>query len=143
MHNKYIKKTRLKILLNYKIPHAIVIAILVLLAALQANSAETLSNNHLNSPDHINIPGLQDSVVFKGKIIDEKEKPIAGATISVKGTNKSVISNRDGLFTIAQINGSNTLIVKYVGFEAKEFKASEPYTVVTLKGLSTELVIPK
>lgn len=139
MHNKYIKKTRLKILLNYKIPHAIVIAILVLLAALQANSAETLSNNHLNSPDHINIPGLQDSVVFKGKIIDEKEKPIAGATISVKGTNKSVISNRDGLFTIAQINGSNTLIVKYVGFEAKEFKASEPYTVVTLKGLSTEL----
>ncbi len=139
MHNKYIKKTRLKILLNYKIPHAIVIAILVLLAALQANSAETLSNNHLNSPDHINIPGLRDSVVFKGKIIDEKEKPIAGATISLKGTNKSVISNRDGLFTITQINGSNTLIVKYVGFEAKEFKASEPYNVVTLKGLSTEL----
>ena len=65
MFNKYTKKTKSEILLNYKIPHYILIVIVILLAAIQANSAEKSIKNSLNSPTHTVIYGLPDSVFFK------------------------------------------------------------------------------
>ena len=57
---------------------------------------------------------------IKGKIIDEKGEPLTGATILVKGTKKSVVSNFDGNFTIEVPDSKSVLVVSYTGFITKE-----------------------
>jgi len=50
-----------------------------------------------------------------GIVLDEEKKPIAGATVLVKGTNRATTTNDDGKFSIAA-NGNNSLLVSFVGF---------------------------
>jgi TonB-linked SusC/RagA family outer membrane protein len=56
-----------------------------------------------------------------GKISDESTKtPVAAATISVKGTRKSVSSDGEGRFTLTLPAGKVTLVISSVGFATKE-----------------------
>lgn len=65
----------------------------------------------------------QDSLGFiTGSIIDEKRKPIEGATIQLismeNGTSKSLLSEKDGSFEISDIPfGLKKLVVSSVGFQ--------------------------
>src|SRR5947209_9225252 len=43
-------------------------------------------------------------------------QPIAGATVSAKMSNVSVISGNDGGFTLSVKNGEKEIVVSYVGF---------------------------
>jgi len=57
---------------------------------------------------------------FKAIIKNDKE-PLAGATITLKGTNKTAIADSRGLVSINNIPaGKQTLIISYVGYEEKE-----------------------
>jgi TonB-linked SusC/RagA family outer membrane protein len=56
---------------------------------------------------------------IKGKISSSAGGPVVAATVSVKGTNKSVVSDNNGNFTINAAIGS-TLQISSVGFAAKE-----------------------
>lgn len=55
-----------------------------------------------------------------GKIADEDGKPVAGATITVKGQTTSVAANEDGAFSITVPSGSNILVISSVGFTPLE-----------------------
>jgi hypothetical protein len=66
---------------------------------------------------------LYAQVTLKGKIIDDRKEPIAGATIIEKGTKKGTISDFDGYFTIQVEDSSATLLFSYIGYENKEVKA--------------------
>ena len=57
---------------------------------------------------------------IKGKITDEKGEPLTGATILVKGTKKSVVSNFEGNFAIEVPDSKSVLVVSYTGFITKE-----------------------
>ncbi|MEO5681089.1 MAG: TonB-dependent receptor [Chitinophagaceae bacterium] len=56
-----------------------------------------------------------------GTIRDKDGKPVAGATISVKGKKISVVSAADGAFSI-QAAGGDVLVVSSVGYETYESK---------------------
>src|ERR1700761_1366479 len=59
-----------------------------------------------------------------GKISDESTKlPVSSATISVKGSKKTVSAGSDGSFTISVPSGKFTLIVSSIGFATKEIIA--------------------
>src|SRR5258708_28285059 len=58
-----------------------------------------------------------------GKITEEANKaPIAGATISIKGSRKAVTTNADGVFSIS-VPAGTTLVVSSIGFATKEIVA--------------------
>lgn len=54
-----------------------------------------------------------------GRIADNKGMPLAGVSISVKGTNRGTTTNSRGEFTIEARPGE-VLLVSYVGYEQKE-----------------------
>ncbi len=56
---------------------------------------------------------------IKGSLTSSAGGPVAAATISVKGTNKSVISDNNGNFTINAAIGS-ILEISSVGFQSKD-----------------------
>jgi len=73
----------------------------------------------------------QDKTV-RGKVVDETGKPLAGATVTIKGTNITAASDINGNF---QINTGNVLkpvfSVSFVGFENQDytFKGNSGFTV--------------
>lgn len=67
---------------------------------------------------------VQDSLIFKGKVVDEKGEGLAGATVKVKGSNKRVYSTLSGEFAIyAPVKGS--IVVTYVGYADQEIDLSK------------------
>lgn len=53
----------------------------------------------------------------KGKVVNAQGEPIARATVMVKGTSKSTITDVKGEFSIGGINDDVELIISSVGFE--------------------------
>ena len=87
----------------------------------------------------------QNSQVVKGKIVDEKNQPVVGASIVIKGQSTGVSSDNNGTF---QINASpnSTLVITSVGYAAKEVPVKGKSTLnVTLTqsetGLSEVVVV--
>src|ERR1051325_9681315 len=61
-----------------------------------------------------------------GRIIDrENREPIIGATISVKGTNVSTQSSRDGSFSITIPKSPTTLVISYVGMGTQDVPVTD------------------
>jgi len=56
---------------------------------------------------------------IKGLITDGAGKPMAGATVSVKGTATSVQTDKDGNFSVAAA-GDAVLIITFIGYKAQE-----------------------
>jgi TonB-dependent starch-binding outer membrane protein SusC len=78
-----------------------------------------------------------------GKVVDEKNgTPIAGATISVKNSNLSTITDENGNFTI-NASQNATLLISHVGYAAIEVNASRASSISLSPGTNalTEVVI--
>lgn len=59
---------------------------------------------------------LAQNQEVKGTVTNEAKEPLAGATVSVKGTKTSVITNATGAFTLSVAQSGNvSLIISYTG----------------------------
>ncbi len=56
----------------------------------------------------------------KGKVTDDKRKPLAGVTVSVKGTKIGTVTNESGEYSISAPKANSILIFSYVGFAVQE-----------------------
>jgi TonB-linked SusC/RagA family outer membrane protein len=72
--------------------------------------------------------GFSQTVTVTGKVIDEKNAPVAGASVLDKGSKKGVSAGTDGTFSISVKKGS-TLVVSALGYESKEVAALNNVTV--------------
>jgi len=52
--------------------------------------------------------------VLKGKVIDEKNNPLIGATVNIQGTKKNAVADNDGRFFL-DVNNSDSVIISYQG----------------------------
>jgi TonB-linked SusC/RagA family outer membrane protein len=69
---------------------------------------------------------------LRGKILDDDNAPVPGATIKVKGTTNAVSSAADGSFSISY-NNPSTLIISFIGYTTKNINVTnETNLVVTL-----------
>ena len=59
------------------------------------------------------------NITIKGKIVDEKNEPLPGATIQQKGTSNGVITDVDGNFSISAASDA-TLTISFIGFRSIE-----------------------
>lgn len=63
-------------------------------------------------------------VDIKGTVVDENNKPVAGATVNVKGTNKATATDNNGEFSLNGIVESAILIVSALNLETVEVKVA-------------------
>jgi hypothetical protein len=62
--------------------------------------------------------------IVKGTVIEKSGEPLAGATISLTGTNYGTIADIDGNFEIIVDDYYNTLTFSYIGYKTKEMQAT-------------------
>jgi iron complex outermembrane receptor protein len=61
---------------------------------------------------------------IKGKLIDEDNNPLRGATITIKGSASSATSDEEGMFLLSGLSeGGQTIVISYVGLTTIEIKA--------------------
>jgi len=51
--------------------------------------------------------------------VDETGAPLPGATVKIKGTDKAVVTDVNGTYSITAATGS-TLVFSYVGYATQE-----------------------
>ena len=56
-----------------------------------------------------------------GQVLDDNGEPVIGATVNVKGTNVTTVTDIDGRFSLRAAQGA-TLEVRYLGYAAREVK---------------------
>jgi len=72
--------------------------------------------------------GFSQTVTVTGKVIDEKNAPVAGASVLDKASKKGVSAGADGTFSISVKKGA-TLVVSALGYDNAEVAASANLTV--------------
>ncbi|ULQ55448.1 SusC/RagA family TonB-linked outer membrane protein [Flavihumibacter rivuli] len=63
----------------------------------------------------------QQSPPFQGLLLDEQGQPVVGATITVKGTDRSAMSDEKGQFSLVVSQPGDVLVITSVAFETLEW----------------------
>jgi len=64
------------------------------------------------------------NLTIKGKITDEKGKPLAGASIRLKGTNRGTQTDDQGNYRLTDVPENAILIISFIGYRTEEIKVS-------------------
>ncbi len=68
------------------------------------------------------VSAQQTRKLFKGSVLTATGDPVAGATVTIKGSSSGTSTGSDGSFSIEAAEGA-TLVVSNVGYESKEVAA--------------------
>ena len=74
----------------------------------------------------------------KGKITDNQNNPLPGASVLIKGTTKGAMTDFDGLFSIDVPKTPSTLIISYLGFTSKEVVITNQNNITVVLESSSE-----
>jgi TonB-linked SusC/RagA family outer membrane protein len=77
-----------------------------------AQIASTVSNV-LSAPGKI--------IAVRGRVISNNA-PIAGATVTIKGSDYGTTTDKDGIFALAEVEETSTLIISHISLQGKEIK---------------------
>ncbi len=69
------------------------------------------------------------AIVINGRVVDENEAPVPGTSVRIKGTDKVVVTDSDGRFTITVPDEKTILLFSYVGYGAKELPVKQGMVV--------------
>lgn len=65
-----------------------------------------------------------DAEIIRGRILDEANKPIQGASVTIKGTKIGTTSDQKGYFKLESSSANVTLLISFIGYADKEVKAT-------------------
>lgn len=65
-------------------------------------------------------PASPADTIIRGRIVDEKGEPLAGTSISIKGTKIGTTTDKVGMFTMKVPSNAKTLIIEHIGFKSAE-----------------------
>ena len=61
-----------------------------------------------------------EGYMISGRVVDDRNEPIIGATIAVKGTAYGAVTNMEGVFNLKIPSDKVTILVSFIGHETKE-----------------------
>ncbi|UEG51912.1 SusC/RagA family TonB-linked outer membrane protein [Mucilaginibacter daejeonensis] len=64
------------------------------------------------------------AINITGKVVDEKDQPLVGVSVTVKGTSKGTITDVNGGFKLSVESTNDVLVFKYVGYNTLEVPAT-------------------
>jgi len=68
---------------------------------------------------------MAQGVNITGRVLDETNQPLPGASVQIKELNKAVGTNEDGTFSVANIaNGQYTLVATFIGYLSQQKSVS-------------------
>ena len=67
-------------------------------------------------------PAMAQNKTITGTVTDERNEPVQGAAVSVKGTSTTTATNAKGVFMLALPSNAISLVVTYIGYESKEIE---------------------
>jgi TonB-linked SusC/RagA family outer membrane protein len=79
------------------------------------------------------------AIDVRGRVVDEKGDPLAGATVTVKATGKFVITNGKGEFYLQGVEEGLVLVVSYIGYTNREVPAKKDLGEIRLMMASADL----
>jgi TonB-linked SusC/RagA family outer membrane protein len=102
-------------------------------------SAHSLANP-ASPNNHSKFFNQLQQKVIQGKVTGQNGEPLAGVTITVKGTHRTTISKEDGSFSMEIPEGAADLVFSYVGFEGKEISVKgQTNLAVQLSAVNTAM----
>jgi hypothetical protein len=87
----------------------------------------------------VSLRGQANNSSISGRITDNKNQPVAGATVSVKGSKAGTTSDDNGFFKLQNIPGYSSIIVSGIGYEQREIIAKPGYLTIPLEASTTSL----
>lgn len=78
-------------------------------------------------------------IEVRGRIMDEKGEPLAGAYVTIKGTNRRTTTKADGSFFLPNVDEKALLLISYLGYDPKEVKAEKDMGTITLVMIASNL----
>jgi len=78
-----------------------------------------------NSKDY----AQQQSLKVSGKVTDSSGASLPGVTVVVKGTNKGIITDAQGNYSLANVPGDATLLFSFVGMKLQEIQVAGKATI--------------
>jgi len=107
----------------------------------------TIVNKVIVIKEKTNDPGIQlpsepdlSPIDVKGRVVDEKGQPVAGASVQVKTTKQGTTTDDNGYFELKGIDENATLLISGVNIETFEIKVSGKTDLATL-GAKTRVTI--
>lgn len=89
------------------------------------------------------VPGIAAPVndtakTVHGRILDDEGKPLAGASVRIRGANRSTESDANGHFALENVPGDATLEISYVGYTSQEVpvRGRSSFTIALVKSSS-------
>src|SRR5690606_6789644 len=82
--------------------------------------------------------GTQDKPV-KGRVTDSLGNPVAGASVTVKGTSIGTQTNQGGKFILTSVADGAILVVSFLGSETQEVPISRTNMHIVLQDGSDDL----
>jgi len=67
----------------------------------------------------------QQKKTIAGKVTDKRGDPLPGVTIIVKGTQKGIVTDMNGKYTLSGLSAENILVFSFVGMKTQEVKVEK------------------
>lgn len=82
----------------------------------------------------ITAPAAPTTFTLTGRILDENGRPLAGATVLLKGSQKGTGTDANGNYSLEVPAGDNSLVYGYGGYQDQEMRTrgSQPVNVTLL-----------
>lgn len=68
-------------------------------------------------------------ITVKGNITDDSGTALPGATVRIKGTERTAVADREGLFTLSDVDENAILLISFIGYQTAEVKATSNISV--------------
>jgi len=75
----------------------------------------------------------QTTITVTGKVVNEKNEPVPGASVQQEGTNTYVISGDDGSFSIQVTDSKANIGITSVGYNTKSISLADGYVNMTVQ----------
>jgi TonB-linked SusC/RagA family outer membrane protein len=79
------------------------------------------------------------AINIRGRVLDEGGQPLAGASVKIKGSNRVVMTNGEGLFELRGVDEKAIIVISFIGYEPKELRADSDLTNIKLILTSSKL----
>jgi len=76
---------------------------------------------------------VRDLIDVRGKILDEGGKPLEGATVVLKGSNRTAKTDVKGEFVLANVPDDGVLVIRYVGYKQLEISLKDAVMPLEIK----------
>ena len=69
------------------------------------------------------LAGAFAAIDISGRVLDENGLPMVGATIQIKGSSRSVITDKNGLFAFNNVDEDAVVVISFLGYISREIAA--------------------